>query len=63
MLDRLGSLVKATVLVPSPVVSRKREVQGMVFNLFQEKAALALQGPEYHSAVARALRPVLDRLM
>ncbi len=63
MLDRLGALVKATVLVPSPVVSRKREVQGMVFNLFQEKAALALQGPEYHSAVAHALRPVLDRLM
>jgi hypothetical protein len=63
MLDRLRPLVKATVPVPSVIVTRNRQMEGMVFNLFQEKAALALQGSEYHTAVANALRPVLDRLM
>lgn len=63
MLDRLSPLVNATVQVPSVVASKNRQAQGMVFNLFQEKAALALQGPEYHTQVAKVLRPVLDRLM
>ena len=61
MLDRLGASVSAIVDVPADMPSDT--LDGMAFSMLEEKAARAVPRPAVHAAVARALWPVLDRLM
>jgi hypothetical protein len=63
MLERLAPLIDAYVEISSDVAGSGRDARGMIFSSLQEEAAKSLRGPEFHTAVAGALRPVLDRLM
>lgn len=61
MLDRLGPMVSAIVDIPTD--ASHSVTQGMVFSILEEEAAKAVPTPHVHRDVARALCPVLDRLM
>lgn len=61
MVDRLGSLVSAIVDIPSD--GSHNGTEGMAFSMLEEEAAKAVPPPHVHRNVARALCPMLDRLM
>ncbi len=61
MVDRLGPLLGAIIDVPSD--STGSCFLGMGFSMIEENAAKAVPSPQVHAEVARALYPVLDRLM
>lgn len=61
MVDRLGPLVSAIVDIPSD--GSHSGTEGMAFSMLEEEAAKAVPRPHVHRNVARALCPMLDRLM
>lgn len=61
MVDRLGPLLSAIVDVSSKKHSSGSE--GKTFSILEEEAAKVVPHPHIHQEVARALYPVLDRLM
>jgi len=63
MVARLRPLVSAVVDMPVPQASGTLVRDGMVFTALEEGAARRVAGPQVHTAVARALQPVLDSLM
>ena len=63
MLHRLKQLSDGYVRMPPSTALNKEGTKGMVYSSFQVDAARALHGPDFHTQVAKALLPVLDRLM
>jgi hypothetical protein len=63
MLDLLAVEVSAIIEVPIDDDTLPDCRVGMVFDLADEQAAGAVSPPQAHTAAARMLRPVLDRLM
>lgn len=63
MVDSLHDVVSAIVHVPMEIRGGGFSVSGMGFGELEIEAARAVAPPQVHNAAARALLPVLDRLM
>jgi hypothetical protein len=63
MMDQLRPVVSAVVDIPVQQYGEKFERDGMAYTSLEEAAARCVLGPQVHTVVARALQPVLDRLM
>lgn len=63
MIGALDASVRSRVSIPLDAVAPQTQSQGKVFHPMEEEAAKTVVGTSVHNHVARALRPVLDRLM
>lgn len=63
MIESLSGLVTDFVDVPCAAAQPQTRTEGLVFNYMEEEAVQKVAAPQSHSAVAKALLPVLDRAM
>lgn len=63
MFEALAPSTAALVYVTGVPEPAGPHPEGMSFNLMEEEAARAVSGPQTHTAVARALLPVLDHII